>query len=92
MAKPVRNDHVNTYGIWAWVVGFAFATFIYLNTKKNYRLYMSFLFIWATIISYSRIYLGVHFPTDIIFGAVYGLLSGYLFYKLYFFGLAKLKG
>ena len=71
---------------------FAFAIFIYLNTKKNYRLYMSFLFIWATIISYSRIYLGVHFPTDIIFGAVYGLLSGYLFYKLYFFGLAKLKG
>ena len=71
---------------------FAFAMFIYLNTKKNYRSYMSFLFIWATIISYSRIYLGVHFPTDIIFGAVYGLLSGYLFYKLYFFGLAKLKG
>ena len=47
----------------------------FLNTKKNYRSYMSFLFIWATIISYSRIYLGVHFPTDIIFGAIYGPVS-----------------
>ena len=70
---------------------FAFAMFIYLNTRKNYRKYMSFLFIWASIISYSRIYLGVHFPTDIIFGAIYGLFSGYLFYKLYLLGLNKLK-
>ena len=28
MAKPVRDDHVNTYGPWAWVIGFAFAVFI----------------------------------------------------------------
>jgi hypothetical protein len=28
MAKPVRSDHVDTYGPWAWVAGMAFAGFI----------------------------------------------------------------
>ena len=28
MAKPVRSDHVNTYGPWAWVVGIGFGLFI----------------------------------------------------------------
>ena len=28
MAKPVRSDHVDTYGPWAWIAGFAFAVLI----------------------------------------------------------------
>ena len=28
MAKPVRSDHVDAYGPWAWVAGIAFAAFI----------------------------------------------------------------
>ena len=28
MAKPVRSDHVDAYGPWAWVAGVAFAAFI----------------------------------------------------------------
>ena len=67
---------------------FAFASFIYFLTpnENNYKRTSFLLFIWAVIISYSRIYIGVHFPSDIIIGAIYGLLSGYLFHKpfLYF--------
>ena len=67
---------------------FAFASFIYFLTpnENNYKRTSFFLFIWAAIISYSRIYIGVHFPLDILVGAVYGLISGYLFHKpfLYF--------
>ena len=67
---------------------FAFASFIYFLTpnENNYKRTSFLLFIWAAIISYSRIYIGVHFPLDIIIGAIYGLLSGYLFHKpfLYF--------
>ena len=60
---------------------FAFATFIFFMTKKSYRNLSSLLFAWALIVSYSRIYIGVHFPLDIIFGAVYGTIAGFLFFK-----------
>lgn len=40
---------------------------------------------WATLNSYSRIYLGVHYPGDILFGTLAGCLIGYLMYLLYSF-------
>ena len=41
------------------------------------------LILWVMIFSYSRIYLGVHYPLDTIFGLSFGLLSGFLFKYLY---------
>lgn len=41
-----------------------------------------FLISWAILISYSRIYLGVHYPGDIIVGAIVGTLVAYLAYFL----------
>jgi undecaprenyl-diphosphatase len=34
-------------------------------------------------VGYSRIYLGVHYPSDILFGALDGCLWGFVFYKLF---------
>ena len=41
------------------------------------------LILWVLFFSYSRIYLGVHYPLDTIFGLTFGLLSGYLFTSVY---------
>lgn len=41
------------------------------------------LFLWAGFSAYSRVYLGVHFPLDILCGALYGALIGGLMYRLY---------
>jgi len=41
------------------------------------------LLLWAAIVSYSRIYVGVHYPGDIITGALVGSLFAYLFFKIY---------
>ena len=57
---------------------FVIATFFYL-TLKNYSTLFKYLFLWALIVSYSRIYVGVHFPIDIIFGICFGIFSGYMF-------------
>jgi len=35
-----------------------------------------FLFVWAGVVSYSRIYLGVHFPLDVLMGTFMGIVIG----------------
>lgn len=60
---------------------FALAGFLsqlFANKKVTFS-----LFFWATLVSYSRIYLGVHYPADILAGALFGLIISYLIFKLY---------
>ena len=41
------------------------------------------ILVWALVIGYSRIYLGVHYPGDVICGSLLGSLVGWGIYKLY---------
>ncbi len=62
---------------------FALAMFLSLLFKSFYKYSTLLLLFWAAIVSYSRIYLGVHYPADILGGALLGILLGYLvFYTL----------
>jgi undecaprenyl-diphosphatase len=47
------------------------------------RWYTISILLWASVIGYSRIYLGVHYPGDVICGAMLGSLIGWGVYKLY---------
>lgn len=44
---------------------------------------------WALLVSYSRIYVGVHYPGDILVGWFFGIILGILFYKLWKWLLEK---
>lgn len=51
---------------------------LYFRSKKL----TIFMFVWALIVSYSRIYLGVHYPGDILAGIVVGGICATISYKL----------
>ncbi|MCP9198351.1 phosphatase PAP2 family protein [Gramella sp. GC03-9] len=65
------------------------AVFLSLIFKEHYPKLVVFLAIWAVLVSYSRIYLGVHYPGDVITGMLIGLVFGYLFFLLRKFLIRK---
>ncbi|MCB7481362.1 phosphatase PAP2 family protein [Christiangramia sediminis] len=66
------------------------AVFLSLLFKKHYPKLFVFLLIWAVVVSYSRIYLGVHYPGDVITGMLIGAIFGYLLHLLRKFLIAKI--
>jgi undecaprenyl-diphosphatase len=59
----------------------AVSLLMYLTLRDKYR-YTYLFFIWPLMFAYSRIYIGVHFPLDVLSGALLGILIGYLFYQI----------
>lgn len=60
---------------------FCLATFLILLFKRRHKSIL-LLIIWSVSIGYSRIYLGVHYPLDVITGFLFGFLYAYLGVKL----------
>lgn len=61
---------------------FAIAVFLSFLFRVQIRFFTPFILLWAGIISYSRIYLGVHFPLDVLAGALAGSMLGLTAYFL----------
>ena len=70
---------------------FAIAAFMTAALRKNRAWVGIVLYLWAFISSYSRIYLGFHYPGDIFCGAVLGILVGLIFWKVFQLVLLKNK-
>lgn len=61
----------------------AVAVLVGLLLRNKYKNLIFLLLIWSFAMAYSRIYIGVHYPLDIICGMTFGALSGFMFYKLH---------
>jgi undecaprenyl-diphosphatase len=63
----VSSHAANTFGL---------ATFLTLKLGKKQKAF-AWLFLYALLVSYTRIYLGVHYPLDLFFGAGVGVLAAF---------------
>lgn len=82
---PLAHVFYKSGGLYGFVSAhaanaFSFATFSALLFRS--RGYTIFIFPWASLIAYTRIYLGVHYPGDILGGAMLGSLIGWGVFKL----------
>ena len=73
----VSSHAANTFGLATYL------TLVFHQRLKGF----AWLFLWAAIVSFTRIYVGVHYPLDILVGALVGLVSGWV----PFFILGKIK-
>ena len=68
---------------------FSLATFLSMLFRDKLKYFSTILFIWAAFIAYSRIYLGVHYPGDVICGGITGVILGILIGKFTLYFITK---
>ena len=94
-ARPCRADGVSDlarfvaercgkYGFFSGHSSNSMAAAVFggLILRPYFKNLIFILLLWSFIVAYSRIYVGVHYPLDIICGMTFGALSGFMFYKL----------
>jgi len=64
-----------------------FIAFVLFSHQKKWRI---LLFVWAASIALGQVYVGVHYPIDITFGALLGCFIGWTVYKIWLWSSKKL--
>jgi undecaprenyl-diphosphatase len=90
--RLVRDGCGGQYGFFSGHASntMAAAIFIGLMLRNKYKYLKYILVIWAFLMAYSRVYIGVHYPLDIFAGMTFGALMGYIFYRINLFTMQKI--
>lgn len=68
---------------------FAIAIFLITVFYKRWRGIWFWCLLWASLVCFAQIYVGVHYPIDILAGVIYGTIVGYLFGSVLYPKLAR---
>ncbi len=77
--KPISSSFTSSHA----TNHFGIAAFLYYSLKDIFGKWPRIFFLWAFLIGYAQVYVGVHYPGDIIAGALIGILLGYLWAKVF---------
>jgi len=69
----------------------AVALFFAMLLRKHVKWMAVLLIVWALLVGYSRIYIGVHFPSDVLFGFLFGGTVGWLLYRFLLVFFKRIK-
>ncbi len=85
MVRIVRGHCGGSYGFISSHAANTFGVAVFGGSllKVKYKWTFPLLLLWAATVSYSRIYLGVHYPGDVIVGGIVGALLGWIIYLLF---------
>ncbi|PHQ59441.1 MAG: phosphatase PAP2 family protein [Maribacter sp.] len=91
--RLVKNSCGGKFGYFSAHASNAFAIAFFFThlLRPKFRYIGIFLMGWAFLVAYSRIYIGVHFPLDVLSGALIGLSMSWLFASLYALVLQKFR-
>lgn len=78
----VHNYRGGPYGFLSSHAANTFAFAVYIALLFRIKAFTWCILIWAAVVSFSRIYLGVHYPGDVLCGALLGIVIGYGVYKV----------
>jgi undecaprenyl-diphosphatase len=70
---------------------FAIASISFFVLRQRYAWLWKVLLVAVLLVCFSRIYLGVHYLTDVVGGAILGISSGFLFWKTLWRGSTRIK-
>ena len=87
MIRILKNNKSFSFVSGHATTSMAVSLLMHLTLRKSYP-YTWLFFIWPLMFAYSRIYIGVHFPMDVICGAILGVVIGLVFYRLSLLTLA----
>ena len=62
---------------------FGLAMFIFMTWGVAQQRFTKYFFVWAGLIAFAQVYVGVHYPLDILGGTIIGLIAGYGMAKIY---------
>jgi len=68
---------------------FSLAFYFFFTLRKPFPVMVALVFIWAVIVSYSRMYLGVHYPSDILVPFFLAIANGWMISELYWWIIKK---
>ena len=79
----VPGTYENSFSFFSAHAANTFSIAIFFSLLIKNRLFTSFILLWSFVNCYTRLYLGVHFPSDVLIGLLYGGCIGATVYILY---------